>query len=228
MDVLSGIPEEKRPIILERGMLLSLHKRVMFKRAVIFHLDTPLILFRCESESRWIRSIIYKRLHIPMVKSPLRQITYASRYCNSSRCNENDNEVVDGLKSVWNRVSNIIFDGMSYDEQILLMANTDMFITIHGAQLTNLVFMHPQSVVIEIMNPYFRADFYEQESKRCEMRYYEFRQTRIARPIPWSIRSQWWDFNVNYHTIVNVDALLTVVKSFIRDWYCVYLTFEVI
>ena len=35
MSVLEQIPESRRPILLERRMLLDLHKEIVFKRAVI-------------------------------------------------------------------------------------------------------------------------------------------------------------------------------------------------
>ena len=123
-------------------MLLRMNKRILFKRAVILHLRKPFVLFRSPAESRWIRGNVYRHFNISMVKTSPRQITYVSRYCNSSRCNENDGEVVDGLRSLWNRTVHVTFNGMSYEEQVGLMTETDMLISIHGAQLTNLVFMH--------------------------------------------------------------------------------------
>ena len=35
MSVLEQIPESRRPILLERRMLLDLHKEIVFKRAVV-------------------------------------------------------------------------------------------------------------------------------------------------------------------------------------------------
>lgn len=224
MDVLSGIPEAKRPVILERAALLRMNKRILFKRAVILHLRKPFVLFRSPAESRWIRGNVYRHFNISMVKTSPRQITYVSRYCNSSRCNENDGEVVNGLRSLWNRTRLVLFDGMSYEEQVGLMTETDMLISIHGAQLTNLVFMHAGSIVVEIMNPRFVASFYRDLSRMCEMQYYEFRQTTIAKEIPSSIRKTWWNPSVNYHTLVRMDYLLFVVKRAIKEWCCICFT----
>ena len=227
MDVLSGIPEAKRPVILERAALLRMNKRILFKRAVILHLRKPFVLFRSPAESRWIRGNVYRHFNISMVKSSPRQITYVSRYCNSSRCNENDGEVVDGLRSLWNRTRLVLFDGMSYEEQVGLMTETDMLISIHGAQLTNLVFMHAGSIVVEIMNPRFVASFYRDLSRMCEMQHYEFRETSIVKEIPFSIRQTWWNPSVNYHTLVDVAELQFVVQSFIQEWFCVCLFVEI-
>ena len=37
MSILEQIPQDQRPIILERRMLLDLHKEIVFKRAVVTH-----------------------------------------------------------------------------------------------------------------------------------------------------------------------------------------------
>ena len=227
MDVLSGIPEAKRPVILERAALLRMNKRILFKRAVILHLRKPFVLFRSPAESRWIRGNVYRHFNISMVKTSPRQITYVSRYCNSSRCNENDVEVVNGLRSLWNRTVHVTFNGMSYAEQVGMMTETDMLISIHGAQLTNLVFMHAGSIVVEIMNPRFVASFYRDLSHMCEMQHYEFRETSIVKEIPFSIRQTWWNPSVNYHTLVDVAELQFVVQSFIQEWFCVCLFVEI-
>ena len=50
-------------------------------------------------------------------------------------------------------VSTVFFDAMSFKEQAGAMLTADLLISVHGAGLTNIVFMKPCSVVIEIL-PY--------------------------------------------------------------------------
>ena len=52
----------------------------------------------------------------------------------------------------------VSFDGSTpFRKQVIIMMNTDIFITTHGAGLTNLLFLKPHSAVIEV----FTAPWYE-------------------------------------------------------------------
>jgi len=219
MDVLSFIPEDKRPIILERGMLLNLKKTVMFKRVVILHQAMNYVLFFSSIETRWIRNVVYKRHNISLVKSSPRQITYISRSCDSRRCNVNDDEVVSGLKTIWNRTIRVFLERMSYEDQVILMSNTDILISIHGAQLTNMMFMHKGGVVIEIMNTRLLSlKYYKDEASFCELKYICF-QTRMVINVPPSLRNQRWNKYVYQSTKTDVNALQSIVQRLIHNWY---------
>ena len=47
------------------------------------------------------------------------------------------------------------FDGLSFQEQAILMAETDVLISVHSAALFNGIFMKPGSAAINIMNGRF-------------------------------------------------------------------------
>ena len=110
------------------------------------------------------------------------------------------------------------FDGKSFEMQVRMMVDTRLLISIHGAQLANLIFMHPGSGVIEIFNPYFNEECYKRLSYFCELKYTAFRSTRIAAEIPIEIRRTWWHSEVNYHTLVDIPVLVSVVKSYVNSW----------
>ncbi len=173
-------------------------------------------VFFSHDESRWMRSAVYKWYGISPERSSRKQITYVTRCCKSARYNENDNEVVDALKSVSSATVLAKFDGMSFEMQVRLMVDTTLLISIHGAQLTNLMFMHPGSSVIEIFNPFLKIDCYERLSKVCEMQYTAFRGTTIAAEIPIEIRKKWWNPMLNYHTVVNTTLLLPIVEHYMQ------------
>ena len=173
-------------------------------------------LFFSSDESRWMRSAVYKWFGIPSEKVSRKQITYVTRCCKSARWNENENEVIDALKSVNSATVLAKFDGMSFEMQVRMMVETTLLISIHGGQLTNLMFMHPGSGVIEIFNPYLKVDCYERLSKVCEMQYTAFRGTLIAAEIPIEIRRKWWNPMLNYHTIVNTTLLIPLVRHYMQ------------
>lgn len=47
------------------------------------------------------------------------------------------------------------FDGLSFQEQVTLMAETDVLVSVHSAALFNGIFMRPGSAAINIMNGRF-------------------------------------------------------------------------
>lgn len=51
----------------------------------------------------------------------------------------------------------VVLETLSFREQVLLFAETDLVVTIHGAAIVNAIFMQPGSVLIDIFN----ANYYE-------------------------------------------------------------------
>ena len=175
-------------------------------------------IYLSTEEARWVRNAVYKWYGIDPVSSIRKQITYVTRCCDSKRFNENDNEVLAALKEIHPQTVVAKFDGSSFEMQVRMMVDTRLLISIHGAQLTNLIFMHPGSGVIEIFNPQFSEDCYERLSKLCELKYTAFRSTRIVAEIPIEIRRTWWHSALNYHTLVDIPVLVSVVKSYVNSW----------
>jgi Glycosyltransferase 61 len=54
-----------------------------------------------------------------------------------------------------------VTDLMSFETQAKLLAETDVFITIHGAAIMNSMFMRPGSVVIDVFNGRFLEFIFE-------------------------------------------------------------------
>ena len=172
--------------------------------------------FTTVREARWMRSAAYKHCAVSLDKATPWQITYISRCCSGARYNTNEQEVFNGLRSLWNRTIMVKFDKVTFKEQLEVMSETNLLVTIHGAQLTNVIFMHPGGTVIEIFNPLFKTDFYKQMSAMAELHYVAFRKTWIARRESMSERRKWWNPNVNFKTVVDVSALMSVVRPIVR------------
>ena len=49
---------------------------------------------------------------------------------------------------------------MSFSEQVISMFKVDILFTVHGAGLTNVIFMLPGSALIEVFPPLFREPYY--------------------------------------------------------------------
>ena len=172
--------------------------------------------FTTVREARWMRSAAYKHCAVSQSRVTPWQITYISRCCSGARYNTNEQEVFDGLRSLWNRTIMVKFDKVTFKEQLEIMSATNLLVTIHGAQLTNVIFMHPGGTVIEIFNPLFNTDFYKQMSAMAEQHYIAFRKTRIVKMESWSERRRWWNPNVNFKTVADVWALVSVVRPIVK------------
>ena len=142
-------------------------------------------------------------------------ILYISRCCGPKRWNVNEEEVMDALSTLDVPSVMMKFDNISFETQVRIMANTTTLISIHGAQLTNALFMHPGSSVMEIFNPLFSAPFYYRLCLKAELHYYAYHGTTIAEEVPIEIRKKWWCLTAHYNTRVNITQFIPAVRSII-------------
>jgi capsular polysaccharide biosynthesis protein len=83
---------------------------------------------------------------------------YLTRSKRGVRCAENEADVMNLLSNYG--YTSVSFEDLSIWEQIVLMNQTTHLISIHGAGLSNLMFMQPNSCVLELINrPYAHAEY---------------------------------------------------------------------
>jgi hypothetical protein len=94
---------------------------------------------------------------------------YSSR--KSARFRKVDNEsAVINLLEKYNFII-VDFDNYSFLDQLELMSNSNFLIGVHGANLTNMMFMQEESVIIEIMNKEVFNPCYYHLSSGLNMKY---------------------------------------------------------
>lgn len=93
-----------------------------------------------------VRAIFTPQLHTVQL-SPIKRI-YVSRKKANRRKIVNETEVLDILKT--NGFEEICFEDYSILEQVFLMQNAEMLVSMHGAGLTNILFMNPHSKLLEL------------------------------------------------------------------------------
>ena len=71
-------------------------------------------------------------------------------------------------------------DGLSLREQVVLMQNTDILISTHGAAMINLIFLEEHSAVIEIMTSPWYEPGYQPTAIAAGLYYYVLPQTNIS------------------------------------------------
>lgn len=175
-------------------------------------------MFWSVEEASWIRRSIYKQLSEPEEKTSPRQITYLSRK-DTKRHIDNEEEVMEYLRTIPVVVVSTAFSNATYQDQASLMFKTDLLISMHGNQLSNILFLHKGSAVIEIVNPYFYADFYPELSERCQVQHTVFRSTVISKPIPYSVRRKWWNRYCDYDVFVKMPAFKEAVAHYVSQWH---------
>jgi hypothetical protein len=93
------------------------------------------------------------------LKFGLEEIVYVHR---SSRSVENYMDLVRYMEGVTKHPIKVVnFDNMSFKEQFQVMSSCAILVTMHGAGLTNSMFMPTGSSVIEIVNPRFIISIYD-------------------------------------------------------------------
>ena len=68
---------------------------------------------------------------------------------------------------------------MSFSEQVISMFKVDILFTVHGAGLTNIIFMLPGSALIEVFPPLFREPYYMYAARSSDIIYQRISETKI-------------------------------------------------
>jgi hypothetical protein len=83
------------------------------------------------------------------IQKPTRRI-YLTRKKRNVRCVQNELELIEILKVYDFEV--ISFEDLAFIEQVKTMMNCSHFVSIHGAGFSNMVFMQPNTSVLELIN----------------------------------------------------------------------------
>ena len=68
----------------------------------------------------------------------------------------------------------VYFDDLTFEQQVKLMSKASMLISVHGAGLTNSIFMPSTSILIEIAPPHFHYSLYERIALQSGHIYFRF------------------------------------------------------
>ena len=135
----------------------------------------------------------------------------------SSRCRHivNLNDLSKAIQSLNLSHQVIHFEDMTFAEQVSSLRFTRVLISIHGAGLTNIIFLQPGSTVIELMHPLMRAPFYRFLSLYASLNYILIKDVK---PVNDSCsKSRSWSPYLNYNLEVNVKAIITAIRH-LKYW----------
>ena len=116
-----------------------------------------------------------------------------------------------GLVSLSNASSLVKFDGFSFQKQVSIMSQTDLAVSIHGAQLTNIMFIPPGGGVIEIFNPFFKFMAILRKRRSWSTLHFGILQSRRSPSkwdrnggiLQWTIRCMWWSMPFSWQSRVS-------------------------
>lgn len=95
---------------------------------------------------------------------------FASRANQKTRRLINENDIYPLLEQWGFEV--VFFDLLSFAEQVELMQQTSLLMGVHGANLVNILFLHPTAKVIELMNEHHFNEAYYLLSSSLDIAYY--------------------------------------------------------
>ena len=128
----------------------------------------------------------------------------------------NLSEMEEMVRALHENVQVVSFESTSFAYQVNTMRNTDILISIHGAALVNIVFMQPESMLIELIHPLMRAPFYELLSVYASLHYVDVRSfTRID-----ECSTRNWDPHLDTNLYVDLSVLNDTIALFCPVcWY---------
>lgn len=125
--------------------------------------------FNDQYEAKEFRKKIKKTLNFEFNRS---RIVFVKR--EKSRIILNQNKVESFLKSkIDPALLDIVYlENMSFLQQVQLMSKARLFISVHGAAQTNMIFMPDESIVFEIAPPHFKNNLYERAALQSSQHYF--------------------------------------------------------
>lgn len=160
-----------------------------------------------------IRTEVYKHFNETFLHHSISDpvITYYNRTYRRSIIN--GAEIVSELMKEFLNVIPVSFDHSSFNDQVKCMIMTNVFISIHGAQMSNILFLKPSSGVIEVFNPNFTMPCYENMANMARLHYVAIRNSIIANN---TIDEYAWHPYVNADVYVNVKDIRSMVLKLVE------------
>jgi hypothetical protein len=128
------------------------------------------------------RNAALTKFGIKLNRSKKETLIIAFLIRRQSRYIINSNELILALEKRFGvQVRKIAFEGLSFGEQVATMSDVRLFVTPHGAGVTNIVFMPPGSALIEIFPLYHRPhNYFDELSRGCNLWYGAYENTNSS------------------------------------------------
>ena len=161
--------------------------------------------FNSKKELNLIRNTAYSRFKpIPFV-----DVTINERL-SSCRHIVNLNDLSKAIQSLNLSHQVIHFEKMKFAEQVSSLRFTRVLISMHGAGLSNIIFLQPGSTVIELMHPMMSAPFYRFLSLYASLNYILIKDVKPLND-SCAYRPNWSPY-LSFNLQVNVTVIIEAIK----------------
>ena len=162
--------------------------------------------FNSKKELNLIRNTAYSRFKpIPFV-----DVTINERL-SSCRHIVNLNDLSKAIHSLNLSHQVIHFEKMKFAEQVSSLRFTRVLISMHGAGLSNIIFLQPGSTVIELMHPLMSAPFFRFLSLYASLNYILIKDVKPMNDS--CVDPKHWSPYLYYNLEVNVKAIVTAIPT---------------
>lgn len=198
----SAVPRKFIDILPEFGIPKNKIRLINNKEKL--HFDNLYVASLPGSEGRsprwgidYVREILIKN---PSPVAPTKKIYLKRGLCTERRI-LNEHQLIESLK---NKGFDIIeLDNLTIQQQISLMRQAALVISVHGAALSNLLFVQEGTAVIEIFSPdYFRTDCYFTLARLLNLNYHYLQGAKPA-------SANWGDIDIDETAIMNTIKKIT-------------------
>ena len=125
-------------------------------------------------EPLFMKQLAYRafRRHIRLTRPSKLSVLYLDR--NSGRRGMNNRDEI--VASLENRTDITLTiqpnTPMTFREQVEYVLDADIFVSLHGAAITHILFMEPLGALVEIYPPNFREPFYKNMADKVQLLFY--------------------------------------------------------
>ena len=106
----------------------------------------------------------------------------------------------------------VVFHDMPFEYRVRTMRLTTVFFSIHGAQLSNIIFLRPNSTLIGVFNPHLRVNCYRGIARMARIQYESITDIVMEASTLPTVFSVWQPY-LNVHVYVNVTDAMRIIKK---------------
>ncbi|KAI8801992.1 hypothetical protein BJ742DRAFT_563295 [Cladochytrium replicatum] len=121
----------------------------------------------------------------------------------------NEKDIIAALKTLPIDLAVHQFDGLALEEQLAIIDETDVLVSMHGAALTHLLFLRPETYLVELFPYAFRKIIYQNLAKIMKVKYACWQNTKEIDTV-----FNWASVEANRYTDVSKGF---ITRQFI-DW----------
>ena len=147
--------------------------------------------FVSTAEPMLVRLLAYRQFRLALrTQPPSRLSVFFLNRNGGSRGIRNVEEIIEYMQKANGTELNISSNSpATFEDQVRSVAHIDVYVSMHGAAMTNILFMEPLSALIEMNPPKFKEAFYRNMASKANLLFYGIYST-YTENMEYSMREQ--------------------------------------